>query len=398
MLININLQEESNILKILDRDKNVFITDLIKVDKQIKEEIQNSSFLVIGGAGSIGSQVTKQIFKLNPKKLHVIDISENELAELVRDLRSSIGYIKGEFKTFTIDANSKTYNKLVDSNKYDYILNFSAMKHLRTERDIFSLIRMLETNIFLVEKTIKLSIEKGTKKYFCVSTDKAVNPTNLMGASKKIMEEILKSYMDRIAVSSARFANVIFSNGSITYSFLKRIEKNQPITAPNDIKRYFITPYESAILCIISAIIGKNEIFIPKLNHHHLKTPWQIAKNLLKLLDIEPHICNTEEEARKSVGINKKKWPCFISETDTTGEKNIEEFYYKNEKITNNIFKDISVIKMDSTNGEIDYFIKSLKKSISSNNLTKAKIVKLFEDFIPGFKHMETNKYLDDKM
>ena len=290
-----------DILKLIGREKELFEEDIKRYEKELKKIINNSSFLVIGGAGSIGSATVKEIFKRNPKKLHVVDISENNLAELVRDIRSSLGYIEGEFKTFAIDAGSFEYDAFIKNDgKYDYVLNLSALRHVRSEKDPYTLMRMIETNIFNTDKTIKQSIENGTKKYFCVSTDKAANPVNMMGASKRIMEMFVHRNSQQIKVSMARFANVAFSDGSLLHGFNQRIEKNQPIVAPNDIKRYFVTPKESGELCLMSAIFGENrDIFFPKLSEHlHLITFAEIAVKYLEMLGFKPYICESEEEAR----------------------------------------------------------------------------------------------------
>ena len=256
------------ILDLIGRKKELFSNDMKRLEEELKDIVSSSSFLVIGGAGSIGQAVVKEIFKRLPNKLHVVDISENNLAELVRDIRSSYGYIDGEFSTFALDIGSFEYDAFINADgKYDYVLNLSALKHVRSEKDPYTLMRMINTNIFNTNKTIKQSIEKGAKKYFCVSTDKASNPINMMGASKRIMEMyLMRSSLD-INISTARFANVAFSDGSLLHSFNQRIEKLQPIAAPDDVKRYFITHKESGELCLMSCIFGLNrDIFFPKLS------------------------------------------------------------------------------------------------------------------------------------
>jgi len=269
----------NKILKIIGREKELFINDIEDYNRELKDIIYRSSFLVIGGAGSIGQAVTKEIFKRNPQKLHVVDISENNLVELVRDIRSSFGYIDGEFKTFTLDIGSKIYDAFIENDgKYDYILNLSALKHVRSEKDIFTLMRMIDVNIFNTDKTLKQAIAKGTKKYFCVSTDKAANPVNMMGASKRIMEMFVHRSSSKIPVSMARFANVAFSDGSLLHGFNQRIQKGQPIVAPNDIKRYFVTPKESGELCLMSCkfslSLGKNiSLFSPKIQDIKQSSP-----------------------------------------------------------------------------------------------------------------------------
>lgn len=273
------------ILSLIGRTKELFLDDIADYNEKLEKIVNNSTFLVIGGAGSIGQAVTKEIFKRNPKKLHVVDISENNMVELVRDIRSSFGYIDGEFATFALDIGSWEYDAFIKQDgKYDYVLNLSALKHVRSEKDPYTLMRMIETNIFNTDKTLRQSIEKGTKKYFCVSTDKAANPVNMMGASKKIMEMFVMRKSKQIDVSMARFANVAFSDGSLLHGFNQRIQKQQPIVAPNDIKRYFVTPQESGELCLMSCIFGENrDIFFPKLSENlHLITFLKLQSSILK--------------------------------------------------------------------------------------------------------------------
>ena len=311
-------------LNLIGRKQPLFTADMNLHARELSDAIESSSFLVIGAAGSIGQAVSKEIFKRNPNVLHCVDLSENNLVELVRDLRSSIGYIKGEFKTFALDAGSPEFIHMVEANgPYDFILNLSALKHVRSEEDAFTLMRMIKVNILNTENSILSAIEMSSKKYFCVSTDKAANPVNMMGASKRIMELFLSVYSNQIDISTARFANVAFSDGSLLEGFNQRIKKNQPISAPNDVKRYFLTPQESGELCLLSCLLGDNgDIFFPKLDENiHLITFSEIASRYLIHHGYSPHICSSEEEARSEIQnlIKVKKWPCFFSQSSTTG-------------------------------------------------------------------------------
>ena len=256
-----------NLLKLINRNSNLFQEDVSKFNSEMQNIISDSKFLIIGGAGSIGQSVSKEIFKRNPLALHIVDISENNLVELVRDIRSTFGYIKGDFKTFAIDVGKPEYMALMNSVKsYDYVLNLSALKHVRSERDPFTLMRLIEVNILNTIETIRIAKEHDVKKYFCVSTDKAANPINMMGASKKIMEMFLMKESDEINVSTARYANVAFSDGSLLHGINQRLLKLQPISAPFDIQRYFVTPQESGELCLMSCLLGKNrDIFFSKI-------------------------------------------------------------------------------------------------------------------------------------
>ena len=284
----------SNILPLIGRDLELFSDDIIMSQLELAEIVSSSSFLVLGGAGSIGQAVVKEIFKRHPKKLHVVDISENNMVELVRDVRSSFGYIEGDFQTFALDIGSLEYDAFIEADgNYDYVLNLSALKHVRSEKDPFTLMRMIDVNIFNTDKTIQQSIDKGTKKYFCVSTDKAANPVNMMGASKRIMEMFLMRKSQEIDISTARFANVAFSDGSLLHGFNQRIQKRQPIVAPSDIKRYFVTPQESGELCLMSCIFGQNrDIFFPKLSESlHLISFADIAVKFLAGLGYKAYLC-----------------------------------------------------------------------------------------------------------
>jgi len=395
----------NNILKLINREKELFAQDIKVYTQKLKDTISSSTFLVIGGAGSIGQAVTKEIFKRNPKKLHVVDISENNMVELVRDIRSSFGYIKGEFATFALDIGSIEYDAFIKSDgKYDYVLNLSALKHVRSEKDPFTLMRMIETNIFNTDKTIKQSIENGTKKYFCVSTDKAANPVNMMGASKRIMEMFVHRNSENIKVSMARFANVAFSDGSLLHGFNQRIEKGQPIVAPNDIKRYFVTPQESGELCLMSCIFGENrDIFFPKLSESlDLISFADIAVKYLKNKGYEPYLCKDEDEARALAKTSPQegKYPCLFTSSDTTGEKDFEEFFTENETLNMDKFENLGVIKNEADfNGELlEEFEQTIGYMLRKKEWEKEQLVKLFSKMIPDFGHKETGKYLDGKM
>jgi FlaA1/EpsC-like NDP-sugar epimerase len=394
-----------DVLKLIGRKKELFNRDIEKRSFELSSIVNNSSFLVIGGAGSIGQAVVKEIFKRSPKKLHVVDISENNMVELVRDIRSSFGYINGDFQTFALDIGSIEYDAFIAADgKFDYVLNLSALKHVRSEKDPFTLMRMINVNIFNTDKTIQQSIQKGTKKYFCVSTDKAANPVNMMGASKRIMEMFLMRKSEQINISTARFANVAFSDGSLLHGFNQRILNKQPIVAPNDIKRYFVTPKESGELCLMSCVFGENrDIFFPKLNENlHSISFSNIAVKYLAEIGYEPHLCETEEEARTNVDIliTQKKWPCLFTSSDTTGEKDFEEFFTENEVLDMERFENLGVIKnqVDFDSSKLEVFTTKIERMKSNKTWTKEEIVALFHKMIPDFGHKETGKYLDSKM
>jgi len=393
------------ILKLIGRNKELFSRDMEINENQLRLIASKSSFLVLGGAGTIGQAVVKEIFKRNPMKLHVVDLSENNLTELVRDIRSSFGYIKGDFKTFALDIGSIEYDAFIKSDgKYDYVLNLSALKHVRSEEDPFTLMRMIDVNIFNTDKTIRQSIENGTKKYFCVSTDKAANPINMMGASKRIMEMFLMRKSLDIDISTARFANVAFSDGSLLHGFNQRIEKRQPIAAPNDIKRYFVTPQESGELCLMSCIFGENrDIFFPKLSEAlHLISFADIAIEYLKDKGYEAYICATEDEARELINTlpEQGKWPCLFTDSSTTGEKDFEEFYTDEETLDMDRFENLGVIKNEPEYDEnqLNNFKDTISQLKSGMSWDKKLIVNEFFKMIPKFEYHDNGKYLDGKM
>lgn len=393
-------------LSLIGRERKLFTEDIDSHEKSLTERISGASFLIIGGAGTIGQAVTKEVFKRNPGALHVVDVSENNLVELVRDIRSSLGYIAGDFQTLPLDCGSLEFDVFLENSKfkYDYILNLSALKHVRSEKDPYSLMRMINVNVLNTEKTVGQAINMGSKKYFCVSTDKAANPVNMMGASKRIMELFLMRRSLQIPISTARFANVAFSDGSLLHGFHQRILKHQPIAAPNDVRRYFVTFQESGELCLLSCLLGDNrDIFFPKLNEElNLVTFSDIAIRFLEKAGYEAVPCSSEDEARKRVGefSRQRKWPCYFFKSDTTGEKDFEEFYMEHEKLDLNKYTDVGIVRSELKfeHEKLEYFegeIESLKRN---RKWSKESLVSLFRELLPEFMHEEKGKYLDSKM
>ena len=394
-----------DILKLIGRTAPLFDDDISSRRKELEALVSNSRFLVIGGAGSIGQSVTREIFKRNPLALHVVDISENNMVELVRDIRSTLGYIDGDFRTFALDCGSNEYRALMNASEgYDYVLNLSALKHVRSEKDPFTLMRLIEVNILNTIKTVQMAKAQGAKKYFCVSTDKAANPVNMMGASKRIMEMFLMRESKSMEISTARFANVAFSDGSLLHGFNQRFAKRQPISAPSDVRRYFVTPQESGELCLMSCLLGENrDIFFPKLSEQlHLTTFSDIAERYIESLGYEPYHCSTEEEARDRSDelIASKRWPCYFFKSDTSGEKDFEEFFTDNEILDMNQFKNLGVIKNEAnfSSNMLDNFLEVIYDLRAQKVWEKAPIVDLFNEMIPDFDHKETGKYLDGRM
>ena len=383
-----------DILNLIGRTSPLFEEDISNRREELEALVSSSTFLVIGGAGSIGQAVTREIFKRNPLALHVVDISENNMVEL-----------DGDFRTFAIDCGSNEYEALMNSSGgYDYVLNLSALKHVRSEKDPFTLMRLIEVNILNTIKTVQIAKAQGANKYFCVSTDKAANPVNMMGASKRIMEMFLMRESEAMQISTARFANVAFSDGSLLHGFNQRFVKRQPISAPNDVRRYFVTPQESGELCLMSCLLGENrDIFFPKLSEQlHLTSFSDIAERYISNLGYQPFHCSTEQEARdrSSELIASKQWPCYFFKSDTSGEKDFEEFFTNKEILDMERFQKLGVIKNEANFSPtmLNHFLEVFYELRTKKVWEKAPIVDLFNEMIPDFDHKETGKYLDGRM
>ena len=394
-----------NLSRILGRDTDLFSNDLENYSEKLSSLVSESRFLVIGAAGSIGQAVTIEIFKRKAKALHAVDINENNLVELVRVLRSTFGYITDDFRTFAIDCGSREFEFfLKNQDSYDFILNLSALKHVRSEKDPYTLMRMIDVNIFNTIKTIQLTSGRNLKNYFCVSSDKAANPVNMMGASKHIMEMFLMRESLHQNISMSRFANVAFSDGSLLHGFNKRFAYKQPIAAPYDVKRYFVTPQESGELCLLSCLVGENrDIFFPKLSEKlNLITFSDIACKYLEQLGYDPYECETENEARVRCEelIKSKRWPCYFFRSDTTGEKDFEEFYTIEEELDMDRFTSIGIIKNlpDFDEFKLSIFERRISEFKRNLDWSRNDLVKLFHEMIPNFGHKETGKFLDQRM
>lgn len=394
-----------NVLSLVGRTTPLFGDDIARHERELSDMVAANRFLVIGAAGSIGQAVTREIFKRAPRALHAVDLSENNLVELVRDIRSTLGYIDGDFRTFALDCGRPEYDALLAAEPaYDYILNLSALKHVRSEKDPFTLMRLIEVNILNTIRTVQHTRDMEARKYFCVSTDKATNPVNMMGASKRIMEMFLMRASLESEVSTARFANVAFSDGSLLHGFNQRFAKRQPISAPNDVRRYFVTPQESGELCLASCLLGENrDIFFPKMSPELNLTRFSdIADRYLEHLGYEPVQCASEDEARESAEalIAKRKWPVYYFASDTTGEKDFEEFFTDDQTLDLDRFDTIGVIKTapEFDADRLDDFMKRIAAIRAARAWDKPELVQLFNDMIPEFNHKETRRHLDNRM
>ena len=388
----------------LGRESSLFREDLLKYENELNCSTQENRFLVIGGGGSIGQAVSKELFARGAKLLHIVDLNENYLVELVRDLRSSLGYRTKQFETFAIDCGDIEFEKFMKRGNYDYVLNLSAMKHVRSENDAFSMYRMIKVNIFNTLNTYDYALNYGAKKYFCVSTDKATNPANFMGATKRAMEIALMRTSNSLPMSGARFANVAFSNGSLLQGFEYRIKKSQPLSAPSDVQRFFVTAKEAGVICLFSTLLGKrNEIFFPyNETEISFRKFTEIAHNFLKSIGKEGVECKSENEARDLMNTLDldRYWPINVFETDTIGEKAFEEFYSSSEKVDYGKFKDLASIKFESnvTRADIILFREAVQKVELDSPGAKAELLSIVSEFVPSFKHVYSDKNLNMKM
>jgi FlaA1/EpsC-like NDP-sugar epimerase len=389
----------------LNREKSMFASDLVVNNLKLLENIENKKILVIGGAGTIGSSFLKAALKFKPKKVVIVDINENGLTELVRDLRSSINqYVPQDFFTYPLSFDNPAFFKLFKSHgPFDVVANFAAHKHVRSEKDVFSIEALLENNILKAKGLLDFLINYPPSHFFCVSTDKAANPVNIMGASKKLMEELIFTYSEFFKITTARFANVAFSNGSLLEGFIKRIEKQQPLACPSDVKRFFVTPQESGEICLMACILGNNsEVFFPKLDMvNDLVNFADIYTPLLNVFGYIPIIVESEEKAKEYIIHSKKRrYPVFLFKSNTSGEKLYEEFYTNDESVELNKFKSLGFIskKAAYTKHEMDKIIFELKSVLEQDNISKIDIVNLLKKYITNFEHIETGIGLDSKM
>lgn len=391
---------------ITKRPISMFLQDIEENAALLRDEIESKKVLVIGGAGTIGSSFIKAILPFKPTELVVVDINENGLAELTRDIRSTFGmYIPQNYRAYPLSYADPIFEKIFrDANGFDIVANFSAHKHVRSEKDQYSVEALIENNVIKARGLLDLLSEIPPKHFFCVSTDKAANPVNVMGASKKIMEDLIMSYSDRFKICTARFANVAFSNGSLPDGWISRIMKNQPLAAPSDVKRYFVSPEESGQICMLACILGKNkEIFFPKLEKEQMMTFSDICDCFLHTLGYESKRCTSDEEAKKyavEMSADSKEYPVAYFSSDTTGEKGYEEFFVKGENINLERFYALGVIESVEVREkcELDILFEQMNKVFAESYFTKSEVVQVMKEFLPNFEHEEKGKNLDQKM
>ena len=389
------------------RETSFFLRDLEQYDAALKQAIGGKSVLVIGGAGTIGSSFIKALLPFRPGSLYVMDLNENGLTELTRDLRSTDElFVPEEYKTYPINFADPVFEKIWrQEGPFHIVANFAAHKHVRSEKDQYSIEAMIANNAIRAQQLLELIATRPPEHFFCVSTDKAANPVNVMGASKKLMEEVILSYASSMKVTTARFANVAFSNGSLPDGFLTRLIKKQPLSSPTDVKRYFVSPQESGQLCLLACILGQSgEIFFPKLATGEMKTFSDIATALLREMGLEPDFCQSEAEAkRKAAAFDpaiSRQYPVYYFESDTSGEKPFEEFYTESETIDWARFGALGVItgKTGMPLPQIAEVFGRLQRVFDAPEISKADIIRVLTEALPGFHHLETGKGLDQKM
>lgn len=399
----LNLEEFINTY-VTKRSESMFEADIHDKLGELSNAISGKSVLVIGGAGSIGSSFIRAVLAFRPSELVVVDTNENALTELTRDLRSSGRFVPDLYLPYPMDYNSLTFQRMFRAHKgFDIVANFSAHKHVRSEKDIYSVEALLQNNVIHAKGLLDLLETCPPQTYFCVSTDKAANPVNIMGASKRIMEDLIFSYSPSFPVKTARFANVAFSNGSLPQGFLERISRGQPLSAPSDVKRYFVSPQESGQICMLSAMLGANRtIFFPKLEEQQMMTFDRIAEELLTSMGYEVDYCGSEQEAiekskRRKTGM---PYPVYFSTSNTSGEKAFEEFYVEGERVELERFRSLGVIteKPVPDRSAVTDLITCLDEAFASLNCSKAEIVNIIRAYLPNFEHLETGKSLDSKM
>ena len=396
------------------RPSSLFEDDIHANTAHLTQEIEGNSVCVIGGAGSIGSSFVKAILRFRPRTLVVIDLNENGLVELTRDLRSTEGqFVPDDYRSYTLSFADPIFARIFREERgFDIVANFSAHKHVRSEKDKYSVQALIENNDIKAKKLMDLLCEFPPKHFFCVSTDKAANPVNIMGASKRIMEDLVMAYNDKFKVTTARFANVAFSNGSLPDGWLHRLQNRQPLAAPSDVKRYFVSPKESGQICMLACILGNGgEVFFPKLGEDQMLTFSAICDDFIKANGLKKDECATDDEAKQkanqlstnsqlsTLNFQLTKYPVFYFKSDTTGEKPYEEFYIPGEKINMERFKALGVIEetIRRPMGEVNAFFNRLE-SLFEGDFTKEEVVEAIKMFVPNFEHEEKGKNLDQKM
>jgi FlaA1/EpsC-like NDP-sugar epimerase len=390
---------------ITKRPTSLFAPDIEKYSAQLSEKIHGKNVLVIGGAGTIGSSYIKAVLKFKPAKLVVVDTNENGLTELTRDLRSALDqYVPEEYITYPMSFGDSVFEKMfLAHGPFHIVANFAAHKHVRSEKDQFSIEAMIENNVFKAKTFLDLLLKNKPEHFFCVSTDKAANPVNVMGASKKLMEEVIMAYSSEIQITTARFANVAFSNGSLLAGYVERLFKNQPISCPADVKRFFVSPEESGQICMLACMLGKSgEIFFPKLDEEQQVYFKAITEDFFKASKREIVLCESENEARiLASNIDESKpYPVYFFGSDTSGEKLYEEFYTETDEVNLDQFESLGVIKnaRKLPMQQIELCVSDLQSLMNSGDYDKQLIVENLKKYLPDFQHIETGKSLDQKM
>ena len=387
------------------RENSFFENDLINNKEKLSKEIKGKSILVIGGAGTIGSSYIKVALRYHPSEIIVVDTNENGLTELTRTLRSDSNIIVPEsYLTYPMSFNSEVFYKMFESHgAFDIVANFAAHKHVRSEKDSFSIEAMIKNNVLDAKRLLDYLKSNKPSHFFCVSTDKAANPVNVMGGSKKMMENVIMSYSKDLKITTARFANVAFSNGSLLYGYIERLLQRQPISCPSDVKRFFVSPEESGEICLLTCILGNSgDIYFPKLNENQLVNFKSITEDFFKYLKKEIKICKSEKEA-KELALklsDNASYPVYFFKTDTSGEKLYEEFYTSEDQVKFDLYESIGVVtnSLKPSFSEMELTITEIETLFKRESYNKEDVIKIMNNILPNFNHIETGKSLDQKM
>ena len=406
--------------QVTKRPESLLKADFEKYADRMHAAIDGKRMLVIGGAGTIGSNYVKAALRsFSPAAMYVVDIDENQLTELTRELRSApasggsslrLYRVPDEYVTEPVDLGSKLFEKFFKAHgPFDVVANFAARKHVRAERDVHSIEAMCETNVFMAKKLLDLLLENPPEAFFCVSTDKAANPVNVMGATKKLMEETIMAYAGRLPIKTARFANVAFSNGSLPVGWLNRIAKKQPLSCPLGIRRFFVSPVESGELCLAASVLADSgDIVYPKLDEaRDMITFDSFLPAMLETMGYGLRACASTDEAlaamrelNASGAASSRAYPVEFFGSDTDGEKAFEEFFTNADDKDETRFVNLGVVKNAKRRpvAEVEAIFARLHSVFDTPGATKEDVVNVLKDYLPNFSHISKGKSLDSRM
>jgi len=391
------------------RPGSLFAGDLEASRDRVSANMRDRRILVIGGGGSIGAATVRIILDYHPSVLHVVDHNENYLVELVRELRGrAAGIPDSDFRALPLDYGGPVMARfLADSPPYDVVLNFAALKHVRSEKDIYSILQMFDTNVVRHMRFKRwLADHRHGATYFAVSTDKAANPVSLMGASKRLMEDLIfdgaaEKYQ---TTTSARFANVAFSNGSLLQGFGHRLAKRQPLAVPRDTRRYFISHQEAGELCLLATCrIPDGHIAVPRADaKFQLQLLEDIACACLDYWGLRAERYLDEASARNDVErlAREGRWPLLLTPLDTGGEKPFEEFVGAGETVTDCGLLNIAALRHSPCASAEQNLFDRIARWVDEPDLAiaKSKFVSAIAEALPNFRHSASERNLDQRL